>query len=241
MKLPKHLDLIFTVSATIGVIVTTLNAIHDTPKALKLIEEQERKRGACLTNVEKVKCAIPAYIPTITSGSVTIGCVFGNYSFSQKQQAGLIGAYSLLDASKKKYAKAANTIFGTDADQKIRAQISKEDRREQNVSAHSPETVIFYDEYSDRFFESTFEKVHDAEYHLNRNFALRGYSELNEFYEFLELEPTSYGATVGWGQIVGDTTYGYSWIDFYHEYVDDPYGDYYIIRAPFEPTADFLE
>lgn len=44
----------------------------------------------------------------------------------------------------------------------------------------------FYDQFSNRYFESTVSKVLQAEYHLNRNFAIRGGDgTVNEFYEFL--------------------------------------------------------
>lgn len=78
----------------------------------------------------------------------------------------------------------------------------------------------------------------------NRNLALRESVSLNEFYEFLGLEPTTFGDGVGWSLELGAKWYGYSWIDFYHEYYesDDPdIPSYYTICVPFGPSADFLE
>lgn len=103
---------------------------------------------------------------------------------------------------------------------------------------------MFFDSFSNRYFWSTIEDVREAEYHFNRNLALRGYAELNEFYEFLGLEPTAFGATVGWSLEAGAAFYGYSWVDFYHEYYpsDDPdIPPYYTICVPFGPTADFMD
>ena len=51
----------------------------------------------------------------------------------------------------------------------------------------------------------------NAEYHTNRNFVLRGYSPLNEFYEFLGLPQTADGEKLGW-----TCTDGECWIDFEH-------------------------
>ena len=42
------------------------------------------------------------------------------------------------------------------------------------------------------------EQVLMAEYHLNRNYILRGEAVINELYEFLGLEPTDWGAEAGW-------------------------------------------
>lgn len=48
-------------------------------------------------------------------------------------------------------------------------------------------TQLFYDVFSERFFESTLTDVMSAEYKLNREIDLYG-AYLNQFYEFLEAE-----------------------------------------------------
>ena len=97
--------------------------------------------------------------------------------------------------------------------------------------------VLFYDEWSHRYFKSTIEQVITAQYHINRNFVLRGYVTLNELYDFLGLEPTDYGNTVGWA--VEDELY---WIDFHqHKVLMDGELECYIIETPWGPSSDFLE
>ena len=97
--------------------------------------------------------------------------------------------------------------------------------------------VLFYDDWSGRYFESTIEQVIAAQYHINRNFVLRGYVTLNELYEFLGLETTEYGNTVGWA--VEDEMY---WIDFHqHKVIMDDGLECYIIETPWGPSPDFLE
>ena len=54
--------------------------------------------------------------------------------------------------------------------------------------------------------------VLNAQYHLNRNFTLRGYVSLNEFYEFLGIEKVVCGEGIGWGQDLLED--GIFWIDF---------------------------
>ena len=92
-------------------------------------------------------------------------------------------------------------------------------------------TMMFFDEYSGRFFESTIEQVVIAEYSLNRNFTQRGYAYLNEFYEFLGLEKTDFGQTVGW--VIEDEIY---WIDFNHRMAKTDAMEYIDIEILFEPT-----
>ena len=97
------------------------------------------------------------------------------------------------------------------------------------------EPKLFYDEHSNRYFEATIEQVIQAEYHLNRNFTLRGYVYLNEFYEFLGLSITEYGDVMGWA-VNYDEIY---WVDFNHRKVAMDDGlEVYIIETPYEPTYE---
>ena len=75
-----------------------------------------------------------------------------------------------------------------------------------------------------------------VQYH-DFGFTERGYATLNELYEFLGLEPTDYGNTVGWA--VEDELY---WIDFHnHKVLIDDDMECYIIETPWGPSPDFLE
>ena len=96
---------------------------------------------------------------------------------------------------------------------------------------------MFYDEYGKRFFETTLEQVISAEYHLNRNYVLRGYTVLNEFYDFLGIETTDYGNEIGWA-INDDGTF---WIDFDHYQTEIDGVECYIIDMPFGPSAEWKE
>ena len=80
---------------------------------------------------------------------------------------------------------------------------------------HDPnDERLFYDAYSNRYFESSINRVIQAEYHLNRDFVISGYLPANHFYQLLGLEPLEGGDTVGWSI---DT--GIYWIDFNHSKV----------------------
>lgn len=99
-------------------------------------------------------------------------------------------------------------------------------------------TRTFYDAFSQRYFESTIEKVIQAEYHLNRNFMFAGVIPLNDFYEFLGLEKTELGDTVGWSSVNGDIY----WIDFnHHRLTLDDGMEIYVIEMVFEPTPEWME
>lgn len=234
---------ILTCVGAAGVVVTSILTAKAATKASSKIREAKEEKGEKLTVGETINIALPVYLPAILSGAATITCIFGANIFNKQKQASLVSAYGLLDQSYKEYKKKVEELYGEGADTKVRNEIAKSKYTGKEKRLTNDETVLFFDQYSNRYFWSTIQDVKDAEYHLNRNFALRSYAELNEFYEFLGLEPTAFGAEVGWSMDAGAQWYGYEWVDFYHEYheSDDPdVPSYYTIEMPFGPTADFL-
>lgn len=144
-------------------------------------------------------------------------------------------------------------LYGEEAHNAIIDSIAKEKCKDISISANGgrydssldfgegmePEVSrTFYDSFSQRYFESTIEKVIQAEYHLNRNFMFAGVISLNDFYEFLELEKTELGDAVGWSNCNGDIY----WIDFnHHRLTLDDGMEIYVIDMVFEPTAEWME
>ena len=246
----RHTSTVLTCLGGIGVVATSIMAIKATPKVLELIEEAKKEKGEKLSKWEMVKVAAPKYIPAMMTGVATITCIFGSNVLNKRQQASLISAYALLDESYKKYRHKVIEKYGEETHRKVVDEIAIEEAREVGITAESlcantcltsdeacGDPVLFYDEWSHRYFESTIEQVIAAQYHINRNFVLRGYVTLNELYDFLGLEPTDYGNTVGW--VVEDKLY---WIDFNQRKVliDDEL-ECYIIETPWGPSSDFLE
>lgn len=234
-----------------GVIATGIMAAKATPKAISLLEEAKEEKGEELTKIEKIKTAGRVYIPTVITGAATMACIFGASILSEKHQASLMSAYALLDNSYKSYKSKLIELYGVDTHQNIVDAIAIEEASEVNINAsylvnscdlstveETSEPVLFYDEYSNRYFEASIEQVLMAEYHLNRNYVLRGYTVLNEFYDFLGLKPTEYGSVMGWAPLDD----GMYWIEFNHRKVliDDDL-ECYIIEMPFEPRIDYDE
>jgi len=242
---------ILTCLGGVGVVATTITAVKATPKALRLIEEAKQKKGEELTKWEKVKTATTSYLPAIAIGSAAIVCIFGAEVLNQRHQATLLSAYALVDQSYKDYRRKLKELHGEKTDQEVMNAIAIEKAEDVGVRGsylgtncdlsleeNNGASQVFYDEHSGRYFESTIEQVLNAEYHLNRNYILRGYSYLNEFYEFLGIEETDYGSVLGWAP----NDEGMYWIDFNHRKLESEEGkDVYIIEMPFEPTYDFLE
>lgn len=249
--LSRNASTILTIIGGVGVVGTAVLAATATPKALASVEEAKVEKGEELTKWEMVKAAGPAYIPAVAAGAGTLMCVFGANMLNKHHQAALTSAYALINESYNQYKGKLKELYGEEAHNNIIDAMAVEKAEEIRVYNQSIATLcdlsiedgtseprLFYDEYANRCFESTIERVMNAEYHINRNLVLRGYVTLNEFYEFLGIAPTEYGSTVGWS--VDDELY---WIDFNHRktLLDDDTLEVYCIETPFGPTVEALQ
>lgn len=234
-----------------GVIATSLMTARAVPKAMKLVNEAEQEKGEELTKWKIIQVAGPMYIPSILTGASTLVCIFSANHLNKHTQASLTSAYALLDQTFKRYRKEIVDLYGEEEDEEIMTAITIEKADETYIHAsylgtscdlsvedQSSEHKLFYEGYSNRFFESTIEQVMAGQYHLNRNYILRGYAVLNELYEFLGLEDTEEGSVLGWAPV----DEGMFWIDFHHKKAELKDGtEFYIIQMPFAPSVDYDE
>lgn len=85
------------------------------------------------------------------------------------------------------------------------------------------------------FFESSLNRVIQAEYYSNRDFAIGTQLSVNDFYGFLGLDPIDDGDEIGWTM-----SSGYSWIDFRHYKTTLEDGlEVCIIDMDYVPELDF--
>lgn len=244
-------SIILTCLGGAGVVVTSVMAVRETPKALKLIEEAEDNKGEKLSKWEVVKIAAPAYLPSVACGAATIACIFGANILSQKQQASLASGYAFIEQSYKQYRQKVIELYGVEVHQKVVDAIAVEDAHEvypyvtsgfgcysQYLEDDYGEPRLFYDAYGRRYFNAPLEQVLQAEYHVNRMFVTEcGVVCLNDFYTYLGLDPTPEGETVGWNMYYDDLL----WIDFNHRKVTMDDGlECYIIETAYLPTKEAL-
>lgn len=252
--LKRHGSEVLAVLSVVGVFATAASAANAAPKAAKILEAEEQKKGEELTTLEKVKAVGPTYIPTVLLGAGTSICILGIHTVNKRQQAALTAAYGLLDESFKRYKGKVKEICGEEVEESIREAIALEDRPtdKEFYQPHVPgeellpldegEKYLFYDEYKHGYFEATMEDVLNAEYHLNRNFTLRGSASINEFYTFMGLAPTDFGDAIGWGCGRLLEEYEFPWIDISIRRVEMDDGlECYFIEYPIPPSATFEE
>lgn len=250
--LKRNGSTLLTCVASVGMIATCVLVAKETPKAVILLEDAENEKEEPLTKKETLILATPVYIPAIAMGAVTLACMFGSNVLGRRQQTALASACILMSENYQRYKSKVKEMYGEDAHRKILDELAIEKSKDVCVSTpgmvacssldfgdHDPKDVrLFYDAFSNRYFESTVEKVLQAEYHLNRNFMFGGVISLNEFYDFLGIKRSALGDAVGWSSMNGDIC----WIDFNHHKVTLDDGlECYVIDMVFEPDEDYLE
>lgn len=228
LLLKKSTPTILSLVSVAGVVTTTVLAIKATPKALRIIEDKKVERAndtmslpiEPLTKTEVVKLTWKCYVPTAIVGVSTVSCIFLNNMLNKKKQASLAGGYYLIKESFDKYREASKDVYGDDADFRITAQAAKNKYVSNDGSLlydpsldTSSDDLLFYDDYSKRYFTSSVTAVLNAQYHINRNLSLRGYVSVNEFYEFLGIDEIDTGDDFGWCafDLAED---GLMWLDF---------------------------
>lgn len=231
-------SLVLTCVGGVGVAATAVMAVKATPKALERLDQAEQEKGEELTKFEKVVVAGPAYIPAVVAGVSTVACIFGANALNKRQQAALMSAYALLDSSYKDYKNKVEELYGEGANEQVRSELAKEQYEDEGIEVEGNKQ-LFYDEFSERYFESTMDKVLNAEYQLNRAITVDGFAYLNEFYEWLEIPTVDYGDYLAWSAGEMYDSCWYAWVDFNHFKVTMDDGlEAIIVSMNLDPTFD---
>lgn len=244
----RNSALILSILGATGVIATSILAARAAPKAEKRLAAAKEEKGEELTKYETVKEIFPAYIPAIGTGTATIMCILGAQILNSRQQASLVSAYALVDQARKDYRRKTIELYGEEADRKITEAIAAEKAEKMEISnsyfgeicdlstdEHASAPILWYDRISNRYFEANIEQVLQAEYHLNRNYILRGYACLNELYEFIGVSKIDGGDLLEW-QPWDESMY---WIEFTHrKSVMSDGTEFYILGMPWEPSLE---
>ena len=206
------------------------------------INELLHKFGKLAVLKQIEKASTPAL-----DGVATLDMIEDFDVLNKRQQAALASAYALLNSTYNEYREKVVELLGEEADIEIKNEIAKDkyDANKVIKATEEPEPndiCLFFEEFRGQYFETTLQTVKDAEYQLNRKLALHDYAELNDFYKFMQLPPTEYGAILGWSTWASGEFYGYEWIEFHHIKDILPDGtEYYRIEMPFPPTEDYLD
>ena len=138
MKL-KNKSTFLSIIGAFGVVATAVMAAKETPKALKLLEEEEDIKGEQLTVSEKIFVIAPAYWKTAAFGVGTVVCIFGANALNRRQQASLVSACTMATNSFNNYRNKVRERIGEEEERDIYTKIKTEEiQAERNKVVYRP-------------------------------------------------------------------------------------------------------
>lgn len=196
----------------VGTISTAILTGRATFKAAELIREEEQKRSEdpniheadrALLFKEKVELVWPQYITPVGVGSVTIFSIIMANRLASKEAAALAAMYTLSERAFSEYKEKVVERIGENKERGFRDEIAQ-DRMNANpvvakeVIITGNGDVLFLDLLSGRYFESTIEKVRQAENAVNFEIVNSMSSTLSYFYDLLGLPANQMSDIMGW-------------------------------------------
>ena len=91
--------------------------------------------------------------------------------------------------------------------------------------------TLFCDLYSGEFFLASIPLVQQAMYHLNRNISLQSYAMVDEWFDFLGIDPQVSNPGLGWSQEYLIEVQGTIWLDFFVQHLVTGDGEPYTAIA----------
>lgn len=233
----KVLPVILTVVNIGMTAAAVIFAAKEGPKFKKALEEKEMKPS------EKILTGAKIFAPAIRCALASAACAVGGLCLNFKTQSVLLGMVASSNELLKQYRAKNEEINGEDADKKVMTEIAKDKLPEDlKTKVDSGEKMIFHDCITGQMFESTMEKVIEAEYQVNRELHKidTGYTiSLNRYCELFGMKHVACGEDEGWSLESigswGDADY-MDWLDFMHEDFQDNDGTWVTNIIPAWPS-----
>lgn len=200
----KHAPTILAVSAGAGVVTTAVLAVRATPHAQEAMQNvMDSYEDGEVPKKELLKAALPYYIPTILSGTLTIGCIAGSRHLSAKENAVLASLYSTSNIALNEYQKKVIEKIGEVKEKEVRDEIAADHVAQNPVK--SSEVIITgkgqslcRDEVSGRYFLSDYDALQRVENRITRQTLTEMWTSFNDFYYEIGLPPIALGDNIGW-------------------------------------------
>lgn len=211
--LSKNSPTILTALGVAGLLSTVVLAIKATPKAVLIVEMEEKYRLENFQDEDYNTLPIPPldiveltwreYVPTVAMGLATIACMVGSNHINLRRNAALASLFSITETALREYQAKVVEQIGEKKEEKIRGEISQ-DHLDANPMNKSSIIITgkgqypCFDFFSKRYFLSDIEALKKAENIFNQRLLRSGWLGINEFYEEIGLEGIELGTEMGW-------------------------------------------
>lgn len=211
-KIEEHGSLILLTVGISGFLGAVVEAVRETPKALKIIEEEKRKINDGLPEEEKIE-SLPTkdllrvtwknYIPTTILIGLSATCLILAYSSDQKKKAAIATACALSETTLQEFKDKLLEINGEKKSSEVFDSIAQDKMKEKPVESSEvyltgKGETLCYDVISGRYFKSDIERLRRIENEINKVMLYEGYASLNDLYEMIGLDCIEIGEILGW-------------------------------------------
>lgn len=181
-----------------GMLTSTVLAAKATPKALDILEQEDRE----LSKVDKVKLTWKCYAPAAIGYCASAACIIGANSVNSKRNAVLAGAYKISEAALLEYRDKVTEVLGEEKEKEIRDSIAedrvrKTERKGEVIIAGKGDTLC-YDMHSGRYFKSNMDEIKRKLNEINYKLMQDNILSVNDFYDQIGLDPINTGYDFGW-------------------------------------------
>lgn len=188
-----------------GMLTSTVMAVKATPKAMKIIEEEEDYLNRDLSAAEKVKLAWKPYVPAAIGYCASAALIIKANNVNNARSAMFAGAYKLSEKALLDYKDKVIETIGEEKEREISDKVMRDKVREPRPTSYHANEVIYgtgqclcYDPISGRYFNSDMDKIRKIENDLNYRLMKENMVSLNEFYTELGMECSDMGFKYGW-------------------------------------------
>lgn len=189
-----------------GMIFSVVWGVKATAKAVRRIDNKKIELNKDkLTVKEVIKETWKLYLPVAVSTVISVPCIVAGNRISNKRAMALAAAYTISETALQEYQDKTKEILGDKKYEALQESISQDNvnksyQKSNNVTLIGNGKSLFYEPFSGRYFETSWNEISKAANELNAS-ALGSFSgtiTLGEWYDILGLEPTDMDNELGW-------------------------------------------
>lgn len=196
--------------AVAGTVMTAYLTGKATFKAAQIIrQDQLANRGPFGTPryeaelKRKVELTWRLYIPAVSTGLLAVTCIIGANRIGTRRAAAVAAAYTLSEQAFSEYRDKVVEKIGEKREQVVRDEVAQDRTRrnpidERQVIIIEGKSVMCQEAFTGRYFLSDMETLRRAQNDLNATINNSYYASLDDLYDLIGLEHTSYSSEVGW-------------------------------------------
>lgn len=165
-----------------------------------LRSEKDGSHAVYLTRREEIEKVWKLYIPAVTTGVMTVGCIVAANRVQARRMAALAAAYGVLSGDFDEFRNKALEKLGMKKVDEVNTELAKK-----KIEGNLPPNVVlgdgktwFCDAASERIFPSTMETIKAGMNKVNYQVNNQKDATLNDFYDAIGIKETSVGDILGW-------------------------------------------